>query len=220
MRLSKEIVNQRISHRGIELIGEYTRNSIKTLFKCSHNHTWLAKPNNVMSVKQSGCPHCAGQFPLTKDIVNLRIKHKNLKLIDEYLGIDRKTKFQCLCCNTEFVAVPYNIITKSYCPNCHKKGGGFNIHKSATFYIILFPTLNCIKYGITNNLNQRMARHNRSANCEILYTKDFLVGKDAFLLEQNIKSKFGGNFIGKDLLKDGYTETLPKELLQHLLELI
>lgn len=49
--LTKEIINQRIRHRGFELISEYTKTSEKHLFKCNKNHTWLAKPNNVMSVK-------------------------------------------------------------------------------------------------------------------------------------------------------------------------
>jgi hypothetical protein len=217
-RLSKEIVNQRIAHRGIELIGEYIRNSVKTLFKCANNHTWLAKPNNVMSPRQSGCPHCAGQFPLTKDIVNSRIKHKNLELVGDYTGIDKPSLFQCLQCDREFIASPYNIIVKSHCPDC-RTGGGFKSHQPATFYVLLFPKLNFIKYGITNNLQQRIGKHSRISECIVMRTIEFHSGKDALLFEQKVKKEFGGNFVSKEILKDGYTETLPIELLEDLIQI-
>lgn len=56
--LSSEIVNSKIKHRGIRMIGEYTNQSTNTEFICEHNHRWEATPTNVMN-HSSGCPHCA-----------------------------------------------------------------------------------------------------------------------------------------------------------------
>jgi hypothetical protein len=67
-KLTKEIINERIADRGIVLIGRYKSASIKTTFQCPDGHTWDSKPNNIMN--GTGCPHCAGKAPLTKDIVN------------------------------------------------------------------------------------------------------------------------------------------------------
>jgi len=69
--LSKEIINERIADRGLELLGKYTNTLSKTLFQCSKGHTWEATPGNVMG--GTGCPRCSGREPLTKEIVNQRI---------------------------------------------------------------------------------------------------------------------------------------------------
>lgn len=55
--LTKEIVNERISHRGIIQIGKYLGTTRKTKFTCIENHEWDATPNSVLS--GTGCPFCA-----------------------------------------------------------------------------------------------------------------------------------------------------------------
>jgi hypothetical protein len=56
-KLSKDIVNERIHGREIEMIGEYVNKSTKSLFRhliCGNN--WEATPGNIM--KGNGCPLC------------------------------------------------------------------------------------------------------------------------------------------------------------------
>ena len=56
-KLTKEIVNERIAHRGIAMTGDYIGARTKTEFACSEGHGWDATPKNVM--KGRGCPDCA-----------------------------------------------------------------------------------------------------------------------------------------------------------------
>ena len=67
-KLTKEIVNERIAHRGIAMTGNYINGKTKTEFACSEGHVWDALPNNVTN--GTGCPHCANRVLLTKEIVN------------------------------------------------------------------------------------------------------------------------------------------------------
>lgn len=55
--LSAKIVNERIAHRGLKLIGEYTNNHSKSTFLCDQGHQWDAVPASVLNI--SGCPSCA-----------------------------------------------------------------------------------------------------------------------------------------------------------------
>ena len=217
-RLTKEIVKQRINHRNIKMIGEYIDIGTKAIFECSKGHNWLAKPNNIMS-RESGCPECDGQKPLSINIVNQRIIDKNVIMIGDYRNVDTLSLFHCNNCNIDFKSKPYVMMTKSFCPNCHERSGGFKKYKPGTFYIILFPEYNCIKYGITNNLHERILKHNRSNKCDVLFTKEFNIGNDALLMENLVKTTFGGKFIDKSILEDGWTETLPVEYFHKIKEL-
>jgi hypothetical protein len=56
--ITKDKVNDRISHREIEMIGEYTTTHEKSLFRhlvCGNE--WLALPSNIL--RGVGCPSCA-----------------------------------------------------------------------------------------------------------------------------------------------------------------
>lgn len=93
--LTKEIVNQRISHRGIHLIGDYSGNHSKSLFRCSEQHEWLADPNKVMS--GTGCPHCAkNSKQKAKDLFFQIAFQKGFKIIGEYNGA---SEVKMLCKN-------------------------------------------------------------------------------------------------------------------------
>lgn len=79
--LTKEIINERLAHRGIKLIGEYRTNHFKTTFQCAEGHEWKADPAAVLSV--SGCPECATSgIDLSKPgiLYYLRIEDRNYTL--------------------------------------------------------------------------------------------------------------------------------------------
>jgi hypothetical protein len=114
-RLTKDTVNERIADRGIRLIGEYVNNRTKTLFQCSEGHRWEATPGAVMSV--SGCPHCAGVVPLSKQVVNQRIADRGIRLIGEYVNNQAKTLFQCSE-GHNWEAPPNGVMRGTGCPHC------------------------------------------------------------------------------------------------------
>jgi len=113
--LTKEIVNARIADRGITLLGEYMGAHASTLFQCSDGHTWEARPGNIMQGKN--CPHCDGQFPLSKEIVNERIANRGLALLGEYTNSVTKTLFQCSEGHT-WEASPGNVMAGTGCGIC------------------------------------------------------------------------------------------------------
>lgn len=116
--LTKEIVNDRIADRGISLLGDYMGAHASTLFQCSEGHTWQARPNNILHGKS--CPHCDGQFPLSKEIVNERIADRGLVMLGEYTNSVTKTLFQCSEGHT-WEASPGNVMAGTGCGICAGK---------------------------------------------------------------------------------------------------
>jgi hypothetical protein len=120
-KLTKEIVNNRLVDRGIVVLGEYVANHTKTLFQCSKGHTWKATPANVMY--GTGCPHCAGNIPLTKEIVNTRLADRGIVILDEYVTQKTKARFQCSKGHT-WEGAPGNILYGKGCPKCGRVTAG------------------------------------------------------------------------------------------------
>jgi predicted nucleic acid-binding Zn-ribbon protein len=113
--LTKEIVNARIADRGITMLGDYGGAHTGTVFQCSKGHTWDARPNNILNGKN--CPHCDGQFPLSKEIVNERIADRGLVMLGEYTNSVTKTLFQCAEGHT-WEAPPGQIVAGQGCLAC------------------------------------------------------------------------------------------------------
>lgn len=121
-KLSKEIVNQRITDRGIVLEGDYLGARVKALFRCSENHRWMAPPSSVM--RGNGCTQCSiRRFQLersfTKEIVNQRLVDagRTERLIGEYTNSQTKAEFACEYGHTWF-AIPNNVLQGHGCPHC------------------------------------------------------------------------------------------------------
>ena len=110
---TKEIVNERIKSRGLCLIGEYQNSSIKTRFKCVKGHYWEATPAHV--IHGSGCPHCAGSFPLSKEIVNERLVERKIKLCSDYINATTNAEFQCGY-GHKWTTAPSAVVASNGCP--------------------------------------------------------------------------------------------------------
>jgi hypothetical protein len=210
-QLSKESINQTIKDKNIELVGEYLGARIVTKFKCSNNHYWNTSPSNVLH--KSGCPHCSGRARLSKEIINERIDSRKLVLIGDFYTTTKESLFKCLVCDHKWNATPGNIMVGKGCRRCAEYG--FNPAKPAIAYILLFE--NFIKYGISNNLDSRLYRHRLKNGLHTVYSiKEFTLGQDALQWEESIKKYFGGNYVGRELCPDGFTETLPLNLLEKI----
>jgi len=112
--ITKEIVNERIAHRGLELIGEYTASSHKTTFRCSSGHEWEARPEKIL--RDRGCPYCAGTIPLTKDMINERLTDRSIVALTEHIP-NEKTRFRCPE-GHEWETLAYSVLGGSGCPHC------------------------------------------------------------------------------------------------------
>lgn len=115
MPLTKEIVNERVANRGFVMLGEYGGSGTKTLFRCAAGHEWEVLPSSIM--QGGGCPRCAGQAPLTREIVNSRIADRGFIMLGEYVNVDTKTMFQCDNGHT-WEAAPEKVMSRTGCPYC------------------------------------------------------------------------------------------------------
>lgn len=64
-KFSKDYINELLSPRNIQLIGEYKNSASRTEFKCEHGHEWYAFPSSVIG--GTGCPSCA-KYGFRQDI--------------------------------------------------------------------------------------------------------------------------------------------------------
>jgi hypothetical protein len=125
--LSKEVVNERIAHRGIVLLDEYINNSTKRRFQCRDGHVWEAAPANV--VAGTGCGICAGNLPLTTEIVNERIADRGLVMLDSYVKNSTKSRFKCIVGHI-WETTPMSVLAGRGCPECAPRTSDYDV-----FYI-------------------------------------------------------------------------------------
>lgn len=201
---------------GFKLVGDYFGMNKKTSFVCANNHVSLKTPNDVMNGKK--CQKCYEQTFWSKEKINdiLQNTGRKIQLVGKYNNYITKTKFQCDLGHVWEASVS-NILRKKNptgCPSC--AGYGFDINKPAFGYVILFEDF--IKYGITNDLDNRLLSHSRSGSFELISKIEFGIGKDALLWEKKIKKLFGGNHVDRNRIKNGFTETLPNYLLDGIMK--
>jgi transcription initiation factor IIE alpha subunit len=215
LRLSKEIINEKLFDRGIKLYGDYIDSQTKSEFMCNENHIWKSLPASV--THGAGCPICSKNLRLSKDVVNQRLKesNRNIEQIGEYINANTISDFKCECGNI-WAATPGNIMAGKSCPLCSKYG--YQIDKSGWIYILIFN--GHIKYGITNDLDRRLLEHSKNGEYTVATTKLYEDGNIALNWEKNIKIIFGGRFVSKEIMPNGYTETLPLDKLQALLDTV
>lgn len=205
--------------RGIQIIGDYINDATKTKFKCSNNEhsPWLATPNNIK--RGRGCPMCSSLAKKTTESMRewLLKDGRGITIESEYLGHHKKSLFKCAdVTHSSWMATPCHIKNGKGCPQCAKSG--FKINEAAWSYVLKFEKF--IKYGITNNLQQRLWTHkHKNGNFTLLYSKYYSVGKMALEWENIIKQTYGTKHVTKGQCPDGYTETLPLHLLDSIIEI-
>ena len=204
--------------RGIKLIGEYINAKTKTEFGCSYGHRWLTTPDSIK--RGTSCPYCSGyRYSLADGRMNARllIDGRGFTIVGPYKGTLTKTTFQCSH-GHEWGALPNNVLSGSGCSVCSSINGirtGFDPAKPASIYVLKFA--NFIKYGISNNLSNRLTRHKKNGDYTLVYRHDYDDGRLALAWENYIKRTFGGKYVNKDECPDGYTETLPIDLLETII---
>ena len=209
-KLTKEIVNERVADKGIVLVGEYVDTQTKSLFQCSKDHEWLTRPNDVM--RGGGCPYCAGNLPLSKEIVNERIAHRGIVMIGEYTQANAKALFQCSK-GHKWLARPNHVMRGIGCPSCAKYG--FDQGKSAILYYIRFETDYgpLWKIGITN-LDVPTRFTSEPTPYTIIRQWQYDDGSEALSAENKILRRFRYHrYSGPPPLRDGNSELFISDIL-------
>lgn len=114
----------------------------KIKWKCLiDGYEWSDKPNNIINncvrreidkrFKYFGCKECRKRERVIKfnTIIDIEIKDRNIKRLDEYKSSTKKIKFWCFQCNKQFFSSYANIVySGSGCPFCRRKGEKFVYH--------------------------------------------------------------------------------------------
>jgi len=214
-RLTKEDIQERIKDRGIKLISDYIDTRQLSLFKCANNHEWKVGASRVL--EGSGCPDCAAiNRRLTKEDIQERIKDRGIEIIGEYIKTESKTLFRCIN-NHQWETLAHHILVGKGCPMCAVNGFKPNI--PAYSYLLDFGHF--IKFGISNRLKARLSSHTTyNGKFTVIKTKLFENGQDALNWENEIKKKYGGWYVTKNICPQGFTETLPIFFKENLIAML
>jgi hypothetical protein len=85
---------------------------------CKEDHKWKTTASCV--IYETGCPHCNGQAPLSKEIINKKLANRGIIMLGEYKNVDTKTLFKCTEGHT-WETTPYHVTRKprpTGCPYC------------------------------------------------------------------------------------------------------
>lgn len=119
-KLTVDEINERPAPRGIRLVGEYQRNIIDAEFYAEEcGHSWITKPMHVL--KGSGCTECDVTKKLTPEKINQRLAGCGIRLVGEYKGNKKNSKFYAEECGHTFMALFTNIMKRKRCATCNKK---------------------------------------------------------------------------------------------------
>jgi len=119
MKLTKDIINERINERLVILVGDLKNTSSKALFECLKcQFKWSSFVSNVVH-KNRGCPKCAGNMPLTFEVVQKRLVDRDVEFIGEYVNSVTKSKFRCKRCSNIWFARVSAILSGQSCPECN-----------------------------------------------------------------------------------------------------
>lgn len=103
---------------------DYKRADEPVIITCkNHNKDFEQRP--ASHLKGAGCPICAGNLPLNNEIIDNKLKGRNVIRLGNYINVDYKIEWQCLECNEKWFAIPYSVVNME--TGCMKCGGRFPI---------------------------------------------------------------------------------------------
>lgn len=97
VRMTNEIIDQRIAGRGITRLTDYVNSKAPLQWKCDKGHIWQAKPEKVAGTEETGCPYCAGKIRMTNGDIDrlLAESGKGIVRTTDYISANRKMGFRC-----------------------------------------------------------------------------------------------------------------------------
>jgi len=119
--INKKIFIDKVLNRCRELnytiLKNYVNNKTKICLKCNiHNFIWNPLPSNFL--KGSKCPVCSNSY-LDNDIIDDRIKERNIKRVSNFKKSTEKMMWKCLVDGYEWEATSHNILDRhTGCPKC------------------------------------------------------------------------------------------------------
>ncbi|EGP2823688.1 hypothetical protein IYQ61_000375 [Salmonella enterica] len=205
-------------------------NTAKVEALCPNGHTILTNYNKFVTAGYR-CQECCGRKKLTTEEMISTIKAVNPE--NTFIRFDcdgepknNKVKLVLKCKHDHIFKPTYNGYTtkQTGCKACSEFG--YNYQGGGYIYVQkLTGEIDAIKFGITSKTPEhRMLRqHYKSElNHELVFSHYFSSAKTASALELKIKHHFADKlrYVPKELVRDGYTETLPPDCFDEVMSII
>jgi len=180
-KLSNSDYQQLLFEKEIDFINleDYIDSKTPILHECIAGHIWKVIPNSILYGQ--GCPECAGNKKKDTKSYQAQTLYQVLEpYINSVTPISHK-------CDKDHIwkASPNNILRGRGCPSCSKSG--FDPLLPAKLYYIKIGDY--YKLGITNrSIRERFYGDNKPI--EILLERNFLIGKDAYIKEQELLAQY------------------------------
>ncbi|EAT4181279.1 GIY-YIG nuclease family protein [Salmonella enterica] len=224
--IMQHINEVRGDHEFVRIVGEWkgTNHSI-IVMRCPSGHEYEINYRNFV-INGNRCAKCAGNAKLTEDEALARIDecrddHTFIRFVDGWKGTTTTRIIMRCTCGYEYTLAFNNFLRGRRCAKCASHG--YNIGKAGHVYVQHIPEVNAVKIGITNRTpEQRKRQHELESKLkhEIVFSWRFDDGNKAKLVEDEFKKKYKHlmKFVSKEVMPDGYTETLPADILHTFLK--
>lgn len=188
-------------------------------------YKWDASYLSVVR-QTTGCSRCSNVTRYTDeeyiDKINALEKVSFLSKTTEKIGGSTNVLVECVLCNHPFSASVGNLLQDRGCPRCANYG--YNTKKPGHLYILSLKNCDEIvgyKFGISNSPSNRLKHLARQSNLNVkpIFIFNFTEGSEALDLENKIKKRFG-NFLSREVLQEGFTETISPKEIKDLLQYI
>ena len=176
--------------------------------------------------KSCGCSQNLWKTTIDPNLIQSRVKKVETDtdyIVEDYgTGKHDREKWTFRCkLHGAFKATFSNVAVKrTQCPCCADIFKGFNQMIPGYFYLNLIErdgTAVALKYGITNSTPEKRIEW-ISAGTDLklsnIFSNRFILGANALDMERSFKKQFGGRYISKEEMSDGFTETVPIETLE------
>lgn len=226
--MQEEIENLNSGHKFIEFVGGKFENArTKMLMECPNGHRYKIGVINFKTGQR--CYRCVGKGRTIDDVKNdidsLNTGYKFHGFDGEYKNLQVKMVMECPKGHMYKVLFSKFMVGQR-CPTCTPTG--YDPDKNGFVYVQkLYKDGEYvgIKFGITNNDPELRMDKQSSKSClthELYYCKEYRDGQAAYDKEAEIKRTFKKftRHISKEDMPDGWTETLPPEYLDRVLDMI
>lgn len=202
----------------------YKSNKLKLTIICPLHGEFMQEAN--AHLRGQGCPHCrldklrtiavSNRLTNAEFLTKLFNKHPEFNSkynydMTEYTTYHALIHVTCLL-HGNFQIRASNHMNGRGCPKCAEYG--FNTGKPAILYYLKINGGQAYKIGITNRTIEERFNNNALQQIEILATRYYEVGQDAYDAEQQVlKDYVEFKYNGPDILKDGNTELFIKDVL-------
>jgi len=119
-KLSIEDIKITCLKNNIIINDEYISTMTKITVQCGIiecNYRWQTTIGHIRMGR--GCPRCAGNAPLTTELLDEKLIGRNITRLAEVNGVKNIIPFQCMLCEYIWEASPDNILnSKTGCPKC------------------------------------------------------------------------------------------------------